>query len=70
VNTADITRERLRSWSKELDAENATPIALVGIGHGAQSGKVVFCVPENGISDAEVALLLHRVASQLEAPRN
>lgn len=61
----EITDERLERWKRKLALDNATPIALVGIGQGDKSGKVVLCIPENGPSDAEIAQLLRAVAAKL-----
>ncbi len=65
MNTQQITVARLAGWQKKLSAQNATPLALVGIGHEHTSGKVVLCIPENGPSDAEIARILRWAANQL-----
>lgn len=70
MNTKQITAERLAAWERKLVEQNATPIALVGIGQGPNSGAIVVCIPETGISDAEIAQLLRGVANQLSARRN
>lgn len=65
MDTRDIIRVRLASWSLKLAGQNATPLALVGIGQGANSGAIVLCIPEDGVSVAEVAQILRGVANQL-----
>lgn len=65
MNAQQITADRLAGWAKKLALQNATPFALVGIGHGQHSGAIVLCILENGPSDAEIAQLLRGVANQL-----
>lgn len=60
-----ITAERLAGWQKKLAADNATPLALVGITQAPNAGRVVVCIPENGPSNAQIARLLRAVAVQL-----
>lgn len=63
-----ITSERLAGWQKKLALENATPLALVGIGHGTSSGRVVLCITENGPSNRDIADMLRAVATNQLAP--
>ena len=39
-----INLERLASWGQKLAANNATPILLLGVGHGDRSGQLNVCV--------------------------
>ena len=43
VHTKAITAERLTCWSKHLEQEHATPIALFAVGHDHASGQLVVC---------------------------
>lgn len=61
----EITAERFAGWRKKLALDNATPLALVAIGHGITRGKVVLCIPENGPSDRDIADMLRAVANKL-----
>ena len=69
MTTQQITEDRFRRWKKHLAENNATPLALVGIGQGAFSGKIVLCIPEKhdgiGLDDAEIARILLSVGNQL-----
>jgi hypothetical protein len=65
MNTSQITNERLERWKKKLAMNNATPIALIGVGQGPHLGEIVLCIPEDGISDADTATLLRGVADKL-----
>lgn len=70
MNPQQITTERLRGWQKRLSDQNATPLALVGVGHGQNHGQLILCIPENGPSDAEIAGMLRSVANQLSSSQN
>lgn len=70
MNVQQITDERLAGWKKKLAEENATPVVLIGIGQGHNSGAVVACIPENGLRDNEIAKLLRSVANQIGAEKN
>jgi len=50
VDTDAITIERFEGWRKRLSEEQATPMVLVGVGHGDKAGQLVLCVPE-GVDD-------------------
>ncbi len=62
----EITLQRLTGWRVKLAQENATPLALVGISQGANSGALVVCVPENGPPDRQIATILRAVADRLD----
>lgn len=65
MTTDDITKERLHGWRKKLAQGNATPLALLAIGHGPNQGQTVLCIPENGPSEAEIGRMLVMVGNQL-----
>jgi len=41
-----IAKARLAKWGNQLASQNATPVVLIGIGHGSNSGQVVLCTLE------------------------
>lgn len=45
--TKAITRDRLFRWAARLAAQNATPILLLGVGHGEQTGDLVVLTVED-----------------------
>jgi len=57
VEARDITRERLAKWSKHFTENTATPVVLVGVGHGEHSGKIVVCCTEDLSDEYLVAFL-------------
>lgn len=65
MTTDDITKERLLGWRKKLSQSNATPIALLGVGHGPNQGQTVVCIPENGLTEAEIGRMMLMVGNQL-----
>lgn len=65
MNSLEITRERLASWSIKLAQQDATPLALVGIGHGKHRGEICLCIPEHGPSDKDIADTLRGIANKL-----
>lgn len=70
MDAKKITVDRLKGWKKKLAESNATPIALVGVGHEQHRGKLVLCICEDGLTDAEIATMLRGVANQLSAGGN
>jgi hypothetical protein len=65
MNSLEITHERLEGWKLKLAQQDATPLALVGIGHGRHRGNIVLCIPENGPSDKDIADTLRGIANKL-----
>jgi heme oxygenase len=65
MNTDDITKERLFGWRKKLAQNNATPVALLAVGHGPNNGQTVVCIPEHGLPEAEIGRMLIMVGNQL-----
>jgi len=59
VKAREITRERLAKWSTHLAECTATPAVLVGIGHGADAGKLVVCCTEDVSDEYLVGFLTH-----------
>ncbi len=39
-------RERLDLWAARMLQENSTPVLLLGVGHGAKSGQLTVCIPQ------------------------
>jgi len=66
VPTVFITDERLDDWKAKLRQSNATPLALIGVGHDHKSGELVVCIPEN-IDGRYIADILLGVARKLKA---
>lgn len=42
-----ITQQRLDEWETSLSLGFATPIVCIGIAHGAKSGDIHVCLPED-----------------------
>lgn len=53
----EITRDRLERWIGRLDPATATPVLLIGVGHGTHSGELHVCVAED-ILDAQLLYFL------------
>lgn len=62
-----ICDTRLGSWKKRLVQSQATPIALLGMGHDWNSGKLIFCTTEDMPTDQIILTLLSAAKSLLEA---
>lgn len=43
----EITQDRLRSWGERLVENSATPVLLIGVGHGDRSGQLDVCLTED-----------------------
>ena len=65
-----INQERLASWGRRLAENHATPLLLVGVGHGARSGQINLCVcaEDLPVEDvrAMVALLYQTVVERAD----
>ncbi len=59
-----ICDQRLESWKARLVQGHATPLALLGVGHDWNSGKLVFCTTEDMPGD-QLAVFLLSVAKDL-----
>jgi hypothetical protein len=57
VTFADVTRERLAKWAKDIEPGKATPLILLCIGHEEFSGDLTICVPEDLPREVMVAFL-------------
>lgn len=66
-----IIEDRLNRWTDKLCAENATPVALLGIGHEHNGGKLIVCTLEDAgdglLSELAIAKILRAAADQMEA---
>jgi hypothetical protein len=60
-----ICTERLNGWKKDLIADHATPIVLVGVGHDNKSGQIVVCTVKE-MQDGEIIILLNSALDQLK----
>jgi len=60
-----ISKQRLYSWKEKLNAEHATPVLLLGVGHDHNNGKIVICVTEDR-SDQEIILFLEKALASLK----
>ncbi len=67
MTNQQITVQRLAGWAEKCRQENATPFALVAICHGEHSGRLVLCIPEDGVNTADVAKILRGVANQIDS---
>ncbi len=63
--TRKITAERLAAWADLLAQDNATPMLLLGCGHGDHRGTAVVCVTED-MPDADVRAMVRGVLAKLE----
>jgi heme oxygenase len=70
MTTDDITKDRLLGWRKKLAQSNATPIALLAVGHGPNNGQTVLCIPEDGLTEAEIGRMMLMVGNQLVGGSN
>ncbi len=57
----ETTAGRLESWRKRLKENHATPLLLIGVGHGERSGQLVICVPEGVDDDLLLGSLLFAI---------
>ena len=60
-----ITALRLRKWAKFLKEKNATPIVMVSVGHGWNSGEVIVQTTENR-TDKEMYIFLKQALNEIE----
>lgn len=64
-----ICGERMERWIGHLARELATPVLLIGVGHGPNSGKLVLCAPEESgdglLTNQRLALLCLEAARGL-----
>lgn len=65
VPTGDITQQRLNEWLYKLQADDATPILLLGVGHNRNRGKLVVCCTRD-ISDEDLLLFVRGALKRLE----
>ncbi|MCU1338802.1 MAG: hypothetical protein JWO19_4383 [Bryobacterales bacterium] len=57
LNIPGICYERLEEWAKQLADRNATPLLVMGLGHGPTEGELhVFTM--QGLSNGELSLFL------------
>lgn len=56
-----ITAERLELWKERLAEGNGTPVCLIGVGHGSNSGTLILCIPE-GMPNEQIATFLSSAA--------
>lgn len=54
----EITAERLSDWGEDLNKANATPVVLIGVSHGENSGQIVVVTTEDMPEDTIVGFLL------------
>lgn len=65
VPVQTITDDRLRRWLADCVRDNATPIALVAVGHDQRSGEVHVYRTEDGPTDIEIGALIGQVAVRM-----
>jgi hypothetical protein len=64
-----VTADRLAEWQALLALSCATPMLLVGVGHGPEhSGQIQVCCPE-GIPTGDLIGLLRKTIILLETQR-
>lgn len=59
-----ITTDRLAKWAQRAIRNNATPMILINIGHGHNSGQISLCTVED-MDNRMLKALLQRVIEQL-----
>lgn len=62
---ASITRGRLDDWRQTLEDANATPIVMLGVGHGPTEGELHIFFPENASYNA-VRNILRTALGEIE----
>lgn len=67
--SAAITGERLKKWGNVLASKQATPVVLIGIEHGQQSGKMHILTVED-VSNEVLTAFLVTAAAAVEARKN
>jgi hypothetical protein len=60
----EINRSRLEEWGQTLNEEYATPMLLIGVGHGPALGSVHVMVPD-GVSSHDLIVLLNSAATKI-----
>lgn len=64
----EANQDRLNRWGQRLISSNATPIILVGVGHGPNQGDIVLCTLED-MPDEYLELLLDYTATKINKER-
>ena len=65
VNVEEICKERIKMWMGKMVEVNATPVLMVGVGHGGPCGRVIVCALDD-VSDDMMAFFLREALNQIE----
>jgi len=60
-----ISRSLLAQWDKQLEAQAATPLVLIGLGHNEFQGKAVVCASANATPN-DLRRILAEVAASIK----
>jgi hypothetical protein len=63
-----LTRQRLQAWGDRLVMVQATPLLLIGVGHGAATGELHICIPTDLPQERQrLTAVLRQTLARLEA---
>jgi hypothetical protein len=66
VPVAVISYGRISEWLGYCIRDHATPVVLLAVGHDEASGELHVYRPEDGLSDRDLAHLLHAAQVALQ----